>query len=267
MSEPIPMPQAATARLADTAGGGQQKAFTSTLSVDEFVVLQQAGFEPLGVTLGTSIYHVGIQVGRWSQNQELVVLTQAMYDARRAAMMRMLQEAHALNADGVTGVKLEMAMYTWGQEVLEFSATGTAVRYNAAPNTLRAPSGWPFTSDLSAREFYLLHQAGYVPVSMVMGTCVYHIAHQGLLKSLGQIGRNQEMELFTQGIYEARELALSRMQLEADACAAHGVVGVDINIANHVWGEHATEFFVIGTAIRSHGQTTAMTPPTLVFNV
>src|SRR5205085_7051090 len=119
MSEPIPMPQAATARLADTAGGGQQKAFTSTLSVDEFVVLQQAGFEPLGVTLGTSIYHVGIQIGRWSQNQELVVLTQAMYDARRAAMMRMLQEAHALNADGVTGVKLEMAMYTWGQEVLE----------------------------------------------------------------------------------------------------------------------------------------------------
>ena len=267
MSDQIPRPAAAAARLADTAGAAQGKAFTSTLSVDEFVVLQQAGFEPLGVALGTSIYHVGIQVGRWGQNQELVVLTQAMYDARRAAMARMLQEAHALNADGITGVKLEMKMYAWGQEVLEFSATGTAIRFTAAPNSLRAPSGWPFTSDLSARDFYLLHQAGFIPVSMVMGTCVYHIAHQSILKSLGQIGRNQEMDLFTQGIYEARELALGRMQSEADACGAQGVVGVDVHVANHVWGEHATEFFSIGTAIRPHGQTTAIAAPALVFNV
>jgi len=267
MTESISIPPAAGARLADTAGGGADKAFTSTLSVDEFVVLQQAGFEPLGVTVGTSIYHVGIQVGRWNQNQELTVLTQAMYEARTNAIARMLQEAHALNADGVTGVRLELNMYAWGQEVLEFSATGTAVRFTAAPNTLRAPSGWPFTSDLSAREFYLLHQAGYVPVSLVLGTCVYHIAHQSILKSLGQIGRNQEMDLFTQGIYDARELALGRMQAEADACQARGVVGVDMKISNHVWGEHATEFFCIGTAIRPHGQPTSMTAPALVFDV
>ena len=267
MSDEIQLPAAALARLADTAGAGQNKAFTSTLSVDEFVVLRQAGFEPLGVAMGTSIYHVGIQIGRWGQNQELTVLTQAMYNARHAAMSRMLMEAHALNADGVTGVNLEMKMYAWGQEVLEFSATGTAVRFTAEPNSLRAPSGWPFTSDLSARDFYLLHQAGFVPVSMTMGTCVYHVAHQSILKSIGQIGRNQEMDLFTQGIYDARELALSRMQKEADACAASGVVGVDVKIANHVWGEHATEFFAIGTAIRPHGQPTDMGRPALVFNV
>ena len=96
---------------------------------------------------------------------------------------------------------------------------------------------------------------------MVLGTCVYHIAHQSILKSLGQIGRNQEMDLFTQGIYDARELALGRMQAEADACQATGVVGVDMKISNHVWGEHATEFFCIGTAIRPHGQPTSMTAP------
>ena len=64
MSEPIPMPQAATTRLADTAGGGQQKAFTSTLSVDEFVVLQQAGFEPLGVTMGKAISRISVPSAR-----------------------------------------------------------------------------------------------------------------------------------------------------------------------------------------------------------
>ena len=47
--------------------------FTSDLSVSEYVLLGEAGFEPLGFVVGSSIYHVGIQVGRWSQNQELQV--------------------------------------------------------------------------------------------------------------------------------------------------------------------------------------------------
>jgi uncharacterized protein YbjQ (UPF0145 family) len=63
----------------------------------------------------------------------------------------------------------------------------------------------------------------------------YHIAHQGLLKSRGQIGRNTEMDLLTQGIHDARELALGRMQAEAEACKARGVVGVELKISNHVW--------------------------------
>lgn len=39
--------------------------------------------------VGSSIYHVGLQVGRWSQNQELQMVTQAMYNARELAMARM----------------------------------------------------------------------------------------------------------------------------------------------------------------------------------
>ena len=84
----------------------------------------------------------------------------------------------------------------------------------------------------------------------MLGTCVYHIAHQSVMQSLRQAGQNQEMLLFTQGVYEARELALSRMQAEASAAGANGIVGVDVAVSNHVWGEHATEFFATGTAIR-----------------
>jgi uncharacterized protein YbjQ (UPF0145 family) len=58
------------------------------------------------------------------------------------------------------------------------------------------------------------------------------------------------MTVFTQGIYEARELALARMQAEATNAGATGIVGVGVNVFNHVWGEHATEFFATGTAIR-----------------
>jgi uncharacterized protein YbjQ (UPF0145 family) len=248
-------PEAADTRLRHTAGADPAGVFTSDLSVSEYVLLGEAGFEPLGFVVGSSIYHVGLQVGRWGQNQELQVLTQAMYSARELAMSRMRAEADHLNADGIVGVNLRMQMYAWGQDVLEFIATGTAVRALGADGggtsgAHRAPDGRAFTSDLSAQDFFRLLAAGAVPVAFVLGTCVYHIAHQSALQSLRQAGRNQEMLTFTQGIYEARELALVRMQAEAAQVGSSGIVGVDVAVKNHVWGEHATEFFATGTAIR-----------------
>src|SRR6185437_1200067 len=121
-------PQAADSRLAQTAGAQPGAVFTSDLSVSEYVLLEEAGFEPLGFVVGSSIYHIGIQVGRWGQNQELDVLTQAMYNARELAMERMRAEAEHLGADGIVGVELRMQSYVWGQDVLEFLATGTAVK-------------------------------------------------------------------------------------------------------------------------------------------
>jgi uncharacterized protein YbjQ (UPF0145 family) len=243
-------PRAADTRLAGTAGAAAGGVFTSDLSVSEYALLGEAGFEPLGFVVGSSIYHVGLQPGRWSQNMELQVLTQAMYNARELAMARMRAEADHLGADGIVGVQLRMQMYAWGQEVLEFVATGTAVRSLGSGGAHRAPGNRAFTSDLSAQDFFRLLACGAVPVAFVLGTCVYHIAHQSLMQTLRQAGQNQEMVLFTQGIYEARELALTRMQAEAAQAGASGIVGVDVAVANHVWGEHATEFLATGTAIR-----------------
>jgi uncharacterized protein YbjQ (UPF0145 family) len=243
-------PEAADSRLAHTAGADPAGVFTSDLSVAEYVLLGEAGFEPLGFVVGSSIYHVGLQVGRWSQNQELQVLTQAMYSARELAMARMRAEADHLGADGIVGVELRMQMYAWGQDVLEFVATGTAVRALAGTGAHRAPDGRAFTSDLSAQDFFRLLAAGAVPVAFVLGTCVYHIAHQSVMQSLRQAGQNQEMIQFTQGVYEARELALNRMQAEAMQARSSGIVGVSVKVSNHVWGAHATEFLTTGTAIR-----------------
>jgi uncharacterized protein YbjQ (UPF0145 family) len=175
-------PQAADSRLAKTAGASPSGVFTSDLSVSEYVLLGEAGFEPLGFVVGSSIYHVGLQIGRWGRNQELQILTQAMYNAREFAMARMRAEADHLAADGIVGVQLRMQMYAWGQ--------------------------------------------------------------------LRQAYQNQEMMQFTQGVYEARELALDRMQAEAAQVGASGIVGVTVDVKNHVWGEHATEFLATGTAVR-----------------
>ena len=246
-------PQAADGRLAQTAGAVPGGVFTSDLSVSEYVLLGEAGFEPLGFVVGSSIYHIGIQLARWGQNQELGVLTQAMYNARELAMQRMEAEAAHLGADGIVGVQLRMQAYVWGQDVLEFLATGTAVKASASEGAHRTPAGNAFTSDLSAQDFFRLLAAGAVPVSFVLGTCVYHIAHQSAMQALRQAGQNQEMPQFTQGIYEARELALSRMQAEATEAQASGIVGVNVGVYNHVWGEHATEFLATGTSIRRLG--------------
>jgi uncharacterized protein YbjQ (UPF0145 family) len=159
-------------------------------------------------------------------------------------------EAAHLGADGIVGVELRMQMYAWGQEVLEFVATGTAVKHIDGAGAHRAPDGRAFTSDLSAQDFFRLLAAGAVPVAFVLGTCVYHIAHQSAMQALRQAGQNQEMIQFTQGVYDARELALSRMQAEAAQAHAGGIVGVNVAVSNHVWGEHATEFLATGTAIR-----------------
>src|SRR5450631_3957999 len=238
--------------------------FTSDLSVNEFLLVKQAGFEPLGLVLGSSIYHIGFQQANWSQNQEMGVLTQAMYHARELAMTRMEEEADQLGADGVVGVRLDIGRYEWGADLAGFIAVGTAVQH-AAGELHRAPNGRPFTSDLNGQDFATLLRAGYRPVGMVMGNCVYHVAHQGLRASWKQIGRNQEMPNYTQALYEARELAMERMQTEADEVQAGGIVGTRIVERSHGWGSHVIEFFAIGTGVIPTSSDHTIEKPALVL--
>ena len=229
--------------------GSSTGVFTSDFSVNEFLLVRKAGFEPVGLCVGTCIYHVGIQYGSWSKNQELDVLSRAMYHARELAMSRMRAEATAMNADGIVGVKLVIKRLEWDEHLLEFIAIGTGVVHGAGHRGFRAHDGGPFTSDLSGQDFWSLLHAGYRPVEMVMGSCVYHVAHRGVLSGLATVGRNVELENYTSAMYEAREIAVERMQAEAQAAKAEGVVGVDIHEGNHGWKTHVIEFFAIGTAV------------------
>ena len=176
------------------------------------------------------------------------MLSQAMYEARELAMTRMEEEADQLGADGVVGVRLDIGRYEWGEHLAEFIAVGTAVKH-AEGALHRAPSGRPFTSDLSGQEFWTLLQTGHRPVGMVMGSCVYHVAHQSMRQSMRNMGQNVELANYTQALYDARELAMERMQAEALEAKAEGIVGVDLHERSHGWGSHVIEFFAIGTAI------------------
>src|SRR6266699_1275994 len=127
------VPQDAMRRLAELEPGRAGSIFTSDLSVNEFLLVREAGFRPLGLVLGSSIYHVGIQIGRWGKNQELDTLSQAMYHARELAMTRMEAEAAQLGADGIVGVRLTVEARDFGSDVAEFIAIGTAVKADNPP--------------------------------------------------------------------------------------------------------------------------------------
>jgi len=169
------VPQDALRRLAELKPGTPGAIFTSDLSVNEFLLVREAGFRPLGLVLGSSIYHVGVQFGRWGKNQELDVLSQAMYHARELAMGRMEAEADALGADGIVGVRLEVELKEFGADIAEFIAVGTAVKAEEGAGgggvtAWRNNKNQPFTSDLSGQDFWTLIRAGYAPLGMVMGT-------------------------------------------------------------------------------------------------
>jgi uncharacterized protein YbjQ (UPF0145 family) len=259
----VALPQDARARLAD----GKSRLFTSDLSVNEFLLVRQAGFTPVGLVLGSSVYHVGIQVGKWSKNMEMDRLSQAMYHARELAMTRMEAEAEALGADGIVGVRLEIEFKEYGNDLAEFIAIGTAVIGDEAPptGTWRNNKNLPFTSDLSGQDFWTLIQSGYVPQGLVMGTCVYHIAHRGMMASMGTMGQNVEIPQYTEALYDARELAMGRMQTEAEVLNAEGIVGVQLLSLPHRWGGHTTEFFAIGTAVRPLREDHVIATPSLVL--
>jgi uncharacterized protein YbjQ (UPF0145 family) len=259
-SFPADLPRDAAHRLEELEHG----LFTSDLSVNEFLLVKEAGFHPLGFVMGSSIYHIGLQTRRWSTSQELDKLTAAMYSARELAISRMEEEATALGADGVVGVRLDVNYYEFGSDSAEFIAMGTAIKSEDG-RSYRNVEGKPFTSDLSGQAFWTLWQTGYIPLGLVMGTCVYHIAHRGIGQTFSQVGRNAELPNYTQALYDARELAMTRMQDEANRLGAKGIVEVKLVEKSHMWGSHTIEFLALGTAV-SPGEDGAHlpTPETII---
>lgn len=181
-------------------------------------------------------------------------------------MTRMEEEADELGADGVVGVRLDVNYYEWGKDAAEFIALGTAVKAEDGLG-YKNMLGKPFTSDLSGQDFWTIMQTGHVPQGLVMGTCVFHIAHRGLGQTLGSVGQNVELPNFTQALYEARELAMTRMQDEANRLGATGIVGVRLEEKSHQWGSHTIEFLSLGTAVTKTTDDVTLPRPTTIISL
>jgi len=222
--------------------------FVCDLSTSEFLLAGAAGFKPSGLVFGCSVFHAGTRPRLASTSCEIGYLSQALYTARQDAMGQMEDEAHALGASGVIGVRLTLSTSEWSRKSVEFIAVGTAVTATDGSDW-RTGDGKPFTSDLSGREFWTVLRSGYRPLGFVMGTCVYQVGRRGPMTTVRQVRQNAELRTQTQALYSARELALSRMQDEGVRLGAAGVVGSRVTESSHVWRHRLIEFLAIGTAI------------------
>ena len=107
---------------------------TSDLTCEEMWNLASMGYMPLKLVLGTAVYSLGVVGGLKSMFKsfsrgEISDLTTLIYDAREHALGLIKQEAAAIKADDVVGIKTHI--HELGG-LIEFMAIGTAVR--GAPN-------------------------------------------------------------------------------------------------------------------------------------
>lgn len=281
------LPIQAKRRLSEEVQAGHPL-FSSDLSSNELLLTRNEGYQPLSQVMGSSIYQVGWQYVRnytWGTTaSELTTVTNAHQHAAQLALSRLEQEATLLKAHGVIGVRLTTRDYEWGQNMLEYTAIGTAIRLANA-----SPPQRPFLSDLSGQEFWTLLQAGYYPAGVVTGYCSYYVslgsAATGQLRgwSAGGYGGgyNQEIVPFTQALYTARHLAMSRVTSTAQKLQAFGIVGMHIGcdrkaMEYEVESEYAptayyldfaVHFSIIGTAITAQRKEHVIPQPKLMLTL
>mgnify|MGYP001203011214 CR=1 FL=1 len=224
------IPVIAEERLKNHVASGS-KFFTSDLSTREFLLARDQNLIPIGQVMGTSFFNINF----WNSifrvrlfTGEMKAVSNALLDARQLAMQRLRQEASLLNASGVIGVKIQAGRRTWSDSLREFTAVGTAVKI----------PGWkhePFLCDLSGQEFWQLYSAGYRPVDIAFGVSSYYMRQDWKTSRQmyqwwgGTNFNNQEIDLFTQGFYNARQLACERLERDLETSGADGMVGVEID--------------------------------------
>jgi len=115
----------------------------------------------------------------------------------------------------------------------------------------------PFGSDLGVDEFALLAKLGIKPVTLVMGSSIYHTGWQ-----TGYYFQPGEVTVLSDAYNESRRLALGRLLEETQTAGADAVVGVKITQGSHDWAPGAVEFIAVGTAVRlpEHLRSKASTP-------
>lgn len=247
------------------SGGDVEASVTTDLSVDEWLLVDDSGYEPCGLLFGVAVFHIGL-VGVLTGNGEVDTLSSALLRARELATGKLQAEARRVGATGVVGVRLSIDQLGGKSHLARFMAIGTGIRPKGAAVGTESQPATPFLTALSGQEFALLLRGGFLPVGLVMGVCVYHVRRLGPLTWLRTYSQSIEMSAYTSALYAARELAMVRLQAEALGLQAEGVVGMTTSELSHVWGSHVIEFFAMGTAITSLPDRQDLLDPTFVLS-
>ena len=247
----------------------------SSLTCGEFAAIRSVGFEPVGQVLGAAVYAAGAASGSScpaasgpsgggmpGQPTAQVPgpggavgfgpLVQAMYQARQAAIGRMVAECGRLGGHGVVGVRLSRGSFPLGG--LEFTAIGTAVR---APGAAPGQRG-PFTCDLSGQEFAKLIMTGWVPAGLALGISIGSRHDDRPTTRQARWGSgNVEVAGWTELVNQVRSDSRRRLEGEVRLLGAEGAViaamqllvsqrNCPVTVGRH---DHIVEATLIGTAV------------------
>jgi uncharacterized protein YbjQ (UPF0145 family) len=157
-----------------------------------------------------------------------------LFGRRRGGQVDPAQEQEQARRDAESLARLEQGRIPLA------AAERLAAMASAQPGEPRA-----FSSDLSVAEFALLHRLGMSPITLVMGSSIYHVGWQNVY-----FNAPTEFETVSHAYNEARRLALGRLLEEAETAGADAVVGVRIQQGGHDWAVGAVEFVAVGTAVR-----------------
>ena len=105
---------------------------------------------------------------------------------------------------------------------------------------------------MSGEEVWFLLDKGYQPLGLVMGTCVYGVGTIPNLMNTAKGNFHGEVKGYSAAMYQARALAFSRMQFEADQLGADGII-VNLLDLKYMHGNQWMEAAVKGTAVRYVG--------------
>ena len=129
---------------------------TSDLTCLETWNLAKMGYMPLKLVLGVSVYSLGLagRIKSWFQalsRGEITDYTHLIYEARENAVQKIANDAQALGADDVAGIKTYV--YDLGGGLIEFMAIGTAVK--RVPELATRSAQLPCQAVISDRDTFI----------------------------------------------------------------------------------------------------------------
>ncbi len=263
-------------------------AFTAPLTAHDFWLVLNKGLQPLGMVMGHCLYAMGslthaIAIAKGQVPSEVKAYTEFMHHARAVALARLQFEADELGADGVIGVDIEVN-YLHNDEWMQVTATGTAVRYTG-PDGYKAPSqlgqviiearqakskdrnthrpqsvmevesdyrGHAFTSNLSSDELWLMLEAGYQPLGIIISNGVSAMGQSVYWEMIFKTNFRTEVP---RKFGVARGVAYDSMFAQARELGADTIIGVQYRKMFKLhYHSQWLECFIMGTALRYVGQ-------------
>jgi len=220
--------------------------FSTSASAQALYCQMDSGFTPHSFVFGNVAYSIGVGGNikgafRGLKRGEVPQYTEIFDRTRHLALTRIKNEARLAKANAVIGIETTIMPFLGTQEMIMI---GTASTHPALNDYLHDP----VTSDMTNEELWNLVNIGYLPIRLVMGVSVYSLGlASGITSSLKSLVGGQ-IDSLTELLYEAREKALERIEVDAEECGADEVVGVKTHVYN--LGGGLVEFMVIGTAVK-----------------